>query len=112
MKSHAGQLPFACATCKAVFSQRRQLVLHSNREHGGQVVEEGAPLAGPMEQGGSYSEEFSLVPVSLMGEEGLEEGAVEEGGHLVDLLGQTIVLIQVPGAGGQEVKEEKPAIQF
>ena len=33
------------------------------------------------------------MPVSLMGEEGLGEG--ENEGRLVDLLGQTIVLIQV-----------------
>ena len=49
------------------------------------------------------------MPVSLMGEEGLGEG--ENDGRLVDLLGQTIVLIQVPGQGRGEQKE-KPSVQF
>jgi len=114
MKSHAGQLPFACGTCKATFSQRRQLVSHANKVHGGQVVEEAAVVEAvgdeeEGEQGYQGSDEYSLMPVSLMGEEGLGEG--ENDGRLVDLLGQTIVLIQVPGQGRGDQKE-KPSVQF
>ena len=38
-------------------------------------------------------------------------GEGENEGRLVDLLGQTIVLIQVPGQGRGETKE-KPSVQF
>jgi len=118
MKSHAGALPFACGTCKATFNQRRQLVTHSNKMHGGQVVEEALAAApGEGEGEGQYQEEqYSLMPVSLMDEglgevQGLEEGQ----GRLVDLLGQTVVLIQVPGSsgsGGKDGERDKPAVQF
>ena len=44
MKMHSNQLPFACGTCKQAFSQRRQLVSHCNKVHGGNVVEDIALL--------------------------------------------------------------------
>merc|ERR1712062_159855 len=40
MKSHSNQLPYGCGVCKQTFSQRKQLVAHSNQLHGGNVVEE------------------------------------------------------------------------
>ena len=46
MKSHSNQLPFACGSCKQTFSQKRQLVLHSNKMHGGNVVEDVAQIPG------------------------------------------------------------------
>ena len=44
MKTHSNHLPFACGTCKQAFSQRRQLVSHCNKVHGGNVVEDIALL--------------------------------------------------------------------
>ena len=62
------------------------------------------------DKGDPGGDEYSLMPVSLMGEEGLGEG--ENEGRLVDLLGQTIVLIQVPGQQGRGDAKDKPSVQF
>jgi len=133
MKSHANQLPFACGTCKQTFSQRRQLVSHSNRVHGGNVIEDGLPsvaserreendlhqtesafLLNKVGSGSGVEVEeesagYSLMPVSIVedgemggiiGDSQIEiEGGIELLGQ--DGLGQTIVLIQVPGQDHQ-----------
>ena len=115
MKSHPNQLPFACGNCKQTFSLRRQLVSHSNKVHGGNVVEEfaGATNAAKAEaaqytecEAGMEAEadNYSLMPVSIVDQSMLDTGLVGDTDQqrLVDLLGQdgvslgqTIVLIQV-----------------
>jgi len=115
MKSHPNQLPFACGNCKQTFSMRRQLVSHSNKVHGGNVVEDfGDDLAkednvtytdhGAME---AETEGYSLMPVSIVEGGMLGDTDLHEQQRLVDLLGQdgvnlgqTIVLIQVPTEQG------------
>ena len=115
MKSHPNQLPFACGNCKRTFSMRRQLVSHSNKVHGGNVVEDfGDDLAkednvtytdhGAME---AETEGYSLMPVSIVEGGMLGDTDLHEQQRLVDLLGQdgvnlgqTIVLIQVPTEQG------------
>ena len=114
MKSHPNQLPFACGNCKQTFSMRRQLVSHSNKVHGGNVVEDFGPdLAAREEENvtfadpgamdtGAESEGYSLMPVSIVEGGMLGDTELHEQQRLVDLLGQdgvslgqTIVLIQV-----------------
>ena len=117
MKSHPNQLPFACGNCKQTFSMRRQLVTHSNKVHGGNVVEDFGELEAASRENAAFTEavaleadqeHYSLMPVSIveaggmLGEAGLGIEAGAEQQRLVDLLGQdgvslgqTIVLIQV-----------------
>ena len=113
MKSHPNQLPFACGNCKQTFSMRRQLVSHSNKVHGGNVVEDYGPdLAAREEENVTFadtagmdaaeSEGYSLMPVSIVEGGMLGDTELHEQQRLVDLLGQdgvslgqTIVLIQV-----------------
>ena len=99
MKSHSNQLPFACGSCKQTFSQKRQLVVHSNKHHGGHVVEDVAgdfqgkvleapeqttillnKVAGDGESIGIDGTNYSLMPVMSI---------VEGGGRdLLSLSGQ------------------------
>ena len=110
MKSHPNQLPFACGNCKQTFSMRRQLVSHSNKVHGGNVVEDYGPDLAKEEDSVTFadtamdaeSEGYSLMPVSIVEGGMLGDTELHEQQRLVDLLGQdgvslgqTIVLIQV-----------------
>ena len=92
---------------------RRQLVSHSNKVHGGNVVEDYGPdLAAREEENVTFadtagmdaaeSEGYSLMPVSIVEGGMLGDTELHEQQRLVDLLGQdgvslgqTIVLIQV-----------------
>ena len=94
---------------------RRQLVSHSNKVHGGNVVEDfGDDLIkednvtftdhGAMD---AETEGYSLMPVSIVEGGMLGDTELHEQQRLVDLLGQdgvnlgqTIVLIQVPTEQG------------
>lgn len=116
MKSHANQLPFACGTCKQTFSQRRQLITHCNKVHGGNVVEDSVPANATIEEEveGTINtsnfllnkvdgdnlvegEGYSLMPVvsiiegggmgGILGDQMEMEGGMEQQ-RLVDLLGQ------------------------
>ena len=98
MKSHPNQLPFACGNCKQTFSMRRQLVSHSNKVHGGNVVEDfGDDLTkednvtytdhGAME---AETEGYSLMPVSIVEGGMLGDTDLHEQQRLVDLLGQEL----------------------
>lgn len=121
MKSHSNQLPYGCGVCKQTFSQRKQLVAHSNQLHGGNIVED----VGDSQENGNVKNDdekmgpetpienmeddgYSLMPVSIV-EDGMlsEAGAAADQQRIVDLLsqdgvglGQTIVLIQVPSEHG------------
>ena len=76
MKSHANQLPFACGTCKLAFSQRRQLVTHCNKVHGGNIVEEAVQTAPTIDdgQGENISNSASTFLLNKVPEENLAEG--------------------------------------
>lgn len=118
MKSHANQLPFACAICKQTFSQRRQLISHSNKVHGGNVIEDTVDLSA--KENVADDEEkidqvdpnssYNILPVSIIEEssslvnlgEGQEERLVDLLGQDGVSLGQTIVLIQMPEEKDQE----------
>jgi hypothetical protein len=108
MKTHANQPAFACALCKQTFVQRRRLVSHSNKVHGGNLVEEEISKGEQVDPSASYSlvlEGGGLVDLGesdggLGGSVGQEVGGQH---RLVDFIGQdgvsigqTIVLIQVP----------------
>jgi len=76
MKSHANQLPFACGTCKLAFSQRRQLVSHCNKVHGGNIVEEAVQTAPAIEEvpGENIDNSTSTFLLNKIPEESLAEG--------------------------------------
>jgi len=74
MKSHANQLPFACGTCKHAFSQRRQLVSHCNKVHGGNIVEEAVQVAPTIEGAGGNDTTSPTFLLNKVNEENVMEG--------------------------------------
>ena len=95
MKSHANQLPFACGTCKLTFSQRRQLVTHSNKVHGGNIVEDTVQLNPTIEEESeeNIGNSSSTFLINKVNEENLAEG---EGYNLMPV----VSIIEGDGMGG------------